>query len=113
MKDPLDKLHLVRSLREQLAQSDLAQGRHRLDQADQELSRKRARLQCHCRLKSKMEAQLFAEMDRQEVTLNEFETYCGRISDLSAKEKNCREKEQQAQAQKDSARAEVDRKKSG
>lgn len=67
MDYPLDKLHQVRSLREQLAQSDLVQGRHRLDQADQEVSRKRRQLECHRLLQSKMQVRLFEEIDRKEV----------------------------------------------
>jgi hypothetical protein len=104
----LDKLQRVRSLREQSAQSDLVQGRRRLDQADQELSRKRTNLEHHRVTKSKLEALLFDAIDRKEVTLDEFEVYCNRIFDLSAEEQNYLEKVRQAEIQKDSAHAQVD-----
>jgi hypothetical protein len=105
----LDKLHQLRSLREQLAQSDLAQGRQRLDQADQELSNKQALLEDHRLLQLKMEALLFKGIGRKKVSLNDFESYCGRISDLRTEEKNHQERVQQAERQKESACEEVDR----
>jgi hypothetical protein len=109
MNHSLDKLQKVRSLREQLAQCDLTQGRRRLDQADQELSRKRMDLK-HLRLiKSKLEALLFSEIDHTEMTLYEFEVYRGRIRDLCAEEQNFLERVRQAEIQKDSTCAEVDR----
>jgi hypothetical protein len=108
MDYPLDKLHQVRSLREQLAQSDLVKGRHRLDQAEQEVSRKQMRLKRHRLLQSQMEVRLFEEIDGKAVTLNEFESYRGRISDLHAEGEKCRERVRQAEMQKDSARAEAD-----
>lgn len=109
MKLSLDKLQKVRSLREQSAKCDLVQGRCRLDQADQELSRKRMRLEHHRLTQSKLEVLLFGEIDRKEMTLNEFEVYCGRISDLRAEEQNCLKSVRQAEIQKDTAHAQVDR----
>jgi hypothetical protein len=109
MDYPLDKLHQVRFLREQLAQSDFAQGRHRLDRADREVSRKQMHLDCHRLLQSKMQVRLFEEIGRKEVTLTEFESYRGRISDLRAEEKKCQESVRQAEILKDSASTEVDR----
>ena len=109
MKDPMDQLQQVRSLREHLARTDLARGRHRLDQADQELSHQQADLERHRLFQVKMEALLFEEIGRKTVTLNEFETYRGRISDLRTEEKNCRERVREAEIHKDSAHAEVDR----
>ncbi len=104
-----EKLHQVRSLREQTAQSDLAQGRQRLDRAEQQLSAKRKRLARHRRFQSKMQAQLFTRIDHKTVTLNEFQTYRGRINDLQSEEKACRQRVHQAETRKDSARANVER----
>ena len=109
MDYPLEKLQQVRTLREQTAQSDLAQGRHRLDQADRELAGRQMRLECHRALQSKMQAQLFNQIGRKAVTLDEFETYRDNLSDLRTEEKKCREMVQQAQTLKESANTEVDR----
>jgi len=109
MDYPLDKLHKVRVLREELAQSDLAAGRSRLHQAGQELSSKRTHLEGHRLHKSKMQIRLFDELESRAVTLNEFETYCDQISDLCAKEKKYQEKVHQAEIRNDSARQDVDR----
>lgn len=105
----LEKLNAVRALREQLAQSDLARGRQRLHQADEELARRQMDLECQCSLQSKMKASLFDEIDRKEVTLNDLKCYLGRISDLRTEEDNCREKVRQAVIQKDFAREDADR----
>lgn len=109
MNYPLDQLHQVRSLREKLAQSDLAQGRNRLDQADQELNRTQADLESHRLHQSQMEARLFEEIACKKLTLNELEIYRGRMTDLRTEEENFRERVRQAKTQKDATRAEVDR----
>lgn len=104
----LDKLYQVRSLREQLAQSDLARSRQRFEQADKELSNKQMQLKKHCLLQSKVEAYLFEKINRKEVNLTEFKTYRGRISELRTEGKKCGEKVRQAEIQKNSACVEVD-----
>ena len=109
MNDPLDRLHQVRSLRQQRAQTDLARGRRRLDRADEELSRRQRDLEGHRRFQAKMEALLFSRMDGKAVTLGELETYRGRVSDLRTEGKAFQENMRQAQIQKDSARAEAER----
>lgn len=107
MTKPLDKIYLVRSLREQLAQSHLAQGRRRLHQARRKLSGEKMRLQCQRLTQAKIETRLFDEIDRKEVTLDEFETYRGRIADLRDTWEKCRNRVRQAETQRDSARADV------
>jgi hypothetical protein len=108
MKFSLDKLQKVRVLREQLAQSDLAQGRRRLNHADQELSDVQMRLEHHRLIKLELETMLYGEIDNKEMTLNEFEIYCGRISDLRTEEENCLDSVRQAEIQKASVQAQVD-----
>lgn len=108
MDYPLKRLHVVRTLREQLAQSDLAAGRQRLDQADQALSRRQLHLEKHRLLKAEMEVQLFKQIDKKEVTVGELERYRGRIAELSIEEKKRQAEVQQAEICKGSAHKEVD-----
>lgn len=109
MNFSLDKLWKVRALREHLAQRDLTQGRRRLDQADQKLSRKQRDLQHHRLIKSKQETRLFNEIDGQAMSLGEFEVYRGRIRDLCVEEQHFLKRVRQAEIQKDAACARVDR----
>ena len=107
MTNPLDKICQVRSLREQLAQSHLAHGKRRLDQAHRKLADEKMRLQSQRLIQAKIEARLFDEIGRKEVTLDEFEAYCGRIAELRDRWQKCSNKVRQAQTKRDSARSDV------